>query len=414
MGDMIKVLFYVRTNKMNRKGLIPIYMRVTISGRRFNVTTSRYVEPAKWSAIGEKMDCKTEENQEVNDYLAVLRNKAFTIQKKLMAVDKPVTIQEFSKQWYGVKEAGRMLIEIFKHHNQQVKDLVGRQYSHATWKRYETSLEHTQHFMEDTYKISDIDVSQIKYKFITDYEFWLKTKRNCNQNSTVKYLTNFKKIIFICIKNSWLDRDPFVGYKMIKREVEREVLNEEELKVMTEKKLVIDRIAMVRDTFLFCCYTGLAYIDVKQLKRTEIVTGIDGAKWIFTHREKTETPSRVPLLPPAFAIIERYKNHPLCEINLLPVFSNQRMNAYLKEVADLCGITKKLTTHMARHTFATTVTLNNGVPIETVSKMLGHRNLRTTQHYAKVLDKKVSEDMNLLKAKFAVIDPAAIVLQSNR
>ena len=305
MGDMIKVLFYVRTNKMNRKGLVPVYMRVTINGGRFEAATSRYVEPGKWSTIGEKMDCKFKENQETNEYLAVLRNKAFTIQKKLITLEKAVTVEEFSRRWRGVKETARMLMEVFKYHNQQVKELIGRQYSHATWKRYETSFEHTQHFMQDTYKISDIDISQIKYKFITDYEFWLKTKRNCNQNSTVKYLTNFKKIIYICLKNSWLDRDPFVGYKMIKREVEREVLNEEELKVMAEKKFAIDRISMVRDTFLFCCYTGLAYIDVKQLKRSEIVTGIDGGKWIFTHREKTETPSRVPLLPPACEIKHR-------------------------------------------------------------------------------------------------------------
>lgn len=158
----------------------------------------------------------------------------------------------------------------------------------------------------------------------------------------------------------------------------------------------------MRDIFIFCCYTGLAYVDVLQLTRSEIATGIDGEKWIYTSRQKTDTSTRIPLLPPALEILERYKDHPQCihEERLLPVLSNQKMNSYLKEIADQCGITKKMTMHTARHTFATTVTLTNGVPIETVSKMLGHRNLKTTQHYAKILDKKVSEDMGVLRAKF--------------
>ena len=163
----------------------------------------------------------------------------------------------------------------------------------------------------------------------------------------------------------------------------------------------------MRDIFLFYCYTGLAYADVKKLKRNEIAMGIDGEKWIFTHRQKTETPTRLPLLPPALEILDRYKDHPLC-VNtgqMLPVLANQKMNGYLKEIADVCRITKKMTMHIARHTFATTVTLTNGVPIETVSKMLGHRNLKTTQHYAKILDLKVSADMTVLRAKYQKAAP---------
>ena len=163
----------------------------------------------------------------------------------------------------------------------------------------------------------------------------------------------------------------------------------------------VKRLDYVRDVFLFSCYTGLAYVDVQKLKRTEIAVGADGERWIFTKRQKTDTPSRIPLLPFAEAIIKKYQNHEQCIIRdrVLPVFSNQKMNAYLKEIADVCGINKQLTFHIARHTFATSITLNNGVPIETVSKMLGHKNLRTTQHYAKILDLKVSEDMKLLKEK---------------
>ena len=296
-----------------------------------------------------------------------------------------------------------MLLEIFQHHNDQVKELIGRQYSLSTHRRYETSLEHTRKFIEEYYKQSDLAVATLKYQFITDYEFWLKTKRKCNHNSTIKYLTNFKKIIHICIKNGWLDRDPFVAFKMTKHEVDRPYLTTEELEIIASKNFVSERINQVRDIFLFSCFTGLAYTDTQKLTHAEIATGIDGEKWIFTSRQKTEAPSRIPLLPQAAAILAKYKNHSQCinKNRVVPMLSNQKMNAYLHEISAICGINKEMTYHTARHTFATTVTLTNGVPIETVSKMLGHKNLRTTQHYAKILDKKVSDDMKALREKFA-------------
>ncbi|HXB42711.1 MAG TPA: site-specific integrase, partial [Puia sp.] len=241
---------------------------------------------------------------------------------------------------------------------------------------------------------------KLDHEFITEYEFWLKSARNCSHNTTMKYLANFKKVVLICVKNGWLQRDPFFGYKMTKKPVIREFLSEPELKLMAEKQFG-KRLQQVRDIFLFCCYSGLAYADVYKLKRSEIRIGIDGKKWIFTSRKKTETLSRIPLLPVSLAILEKYADHAECIITdrLLPVLTNQKMNSYLKEIADVCGITKELTFHIARHTFATTVTLNNGVPIETVSKMLGHTNLKTTQHYAKLLDTRVSEDMKCLSEK---------------
>lgn len=199
-----------------------------------------------------------------------------------------------------------------------------------------------------------------------------------------------------------LHRDPFIGFKMTKREVERPFLTEDELNRIIEEKFFMPRMSQVRDIFIFCCYTGLAYADVKKLTTDEITTGIDGEKWIWTRRQKTESATRIPLLPPALKIIDRHKDdlHCLNQGRVLPVLSNQKMNTYLKEIADACDIKKKMTFQTARHTFATTVTLTNGVPIETVGKMLGHRNLKTTQHYAKILDLKVSEDMGVLRAKF--------------
>jgi site-specific recombinase XerD len=218
----------------------------------------------------------------------------------------------------------------------------------------------------------------------------------------MKYISNLKKIVNGCFRKGWLTKDPFSGFKMAKQEIEREALTDQELQKINSKTFPTDRLNFVKDIFLFSCYTGLAYADVKKLRRTEIASGIDGNYWIFTNRQKTDTQSRIPLLPPAQAIVEKYKDSPTCSDSghVLPVLSNQKMNAYLKEIADVCGITKNLTFHIARHTFATTVTLSNGAPIESVSKMLGHRNLKTTQHYAKVLDRKVSDETRLLREKF--------------
>jgi len=219
----------------------------------------------------------------------------------------------------------------------------------------------------------------------------------------MKYLANFKKIVLRCLKNGWLQKDPFLGFNMAKKEVERTALTEHELEKLCSTRFSIERLEIVKNIFLFSCYSGLAYADVQKLKRSEIRIGVDGEKWIFTKRQKTDVSSRIPLLPPALKILDRFEEHPECKCKdrVLPVLSNQKMNSYLKEIADVYGINKNLTYHIARHTFATTVTLSNGVPIETVSKMLGHRNIKTTQHYAKILDKKISDDMKNLRLKFS-------------
>ena len=254
------------------------------------------------------------------------------------------------------------------------------------------------------YNITDINIDKIDHAFITDYEFYLRTVRKCANNTAVKYIKNFNKIIKLCIANDWLDKNPFANYKSKVKEVERVYLSEGEIQNIINKDFKNERLSLVRDIFLFSCFTGLAYIDVKNLTRSHISIGIDGDKWIFTHRQKTETASKIPILSVTQMIIDKYENHPqsVNEEKLLPILSNQKMNAYLKEIAAVCEIEKELTFHIARHTFATTITLTNGVPIESVSKMLGHKNLRTTQHYAKVLDKKVSEDMKILRDKFSL------------
>lgn len=416
MTQTISVTFSTRKDRATEDGLLPVFMKITIAGKRLVMMTKIFVKPNEWSNQNAKLKTNTEEARRVNKMLDAFKLRAFDYQRELMNEGKEVTLASMKAKWYGLSlEKARMLMEVFKEHNEQMKALVNREFSPLTFERYETSYRHTQEFMKWKYQIEDIDIKQLNYEFISNYEFWLKSVRKCDHNTTVKYLSNFKKIVHICIKHGWLDKDPFVGFKMTKREVERPFLVEEELTRIINEDFKMPRLRQVRDIFIFCCYTGLAYADVKKLTREEITIGIDGEKWIWTSRQKTETTTRVPLLPRALEILDRYKDDPQCvnQGRLLPVLSNQKMNNYLKEISDACEITKKMTFHTARHTFATTVTLCNGVPIETVSKMLGHRNLKTTQHYARILDLKVSEDMGNLRKKLNAKTQAAALTELN-
>lgn len=401
MEHRISILFYARKSKMTRDQLAPIYVRITINGQRLEHSIHRSIPIARWSSDTGRAKGNSVESQQLNYFLDVLTTKALKIEREMIQEGQTVTFDRFREKWLGVNDRPRMLLEIFQEHNDQVKALIGKDFSPGTLERYNTSLDHTRSFLKWKYNIHDIDIRQLDYHFITEYEFWLKTARNCNHNSTMKYLSNFRKIIHNCVKRGWLLRDPFFGFKMTKKEVQRDYLSKDELKTMLSKVFPNERLSHVRDIFVFCCYTGLAYADIKKLNSAEISTGIDGDYWIFTTRQKTETPSRIPLLPEAIGILEKYKEYPSCVQSgkALPVLSNQKMNSYLKEIADVCGINKDLTFHIARHTFATTVTLTNGVPIESVSKMLGHKNIKTTQLYAKILDVKVSDDMQALKKK---------------
>lgn len=410
MTQTISVTFSTRKDRATEDGLLPVFMKITVAGKRLVMMTKIFVKATEWSNQNAKLKTNTEEARRVNKMLDAFKLRAFDYQRELMNEGKEVTLASMKAKWYGLSlEKARMLMEVFKEHNEQMKALINREFSPLTFERYETSFRHTQEFMKWKYQIEDIDIKQLNYEFISNYEFWLKSVRKCDHNTTVKYLSNFKKIVHICIKHGWLDKDPFVGFKMTKREVERPFLVEEELTRIIAEDFKMPRLRQVRDIFIFCCYTGLAYADVKKLTREEITTGIDGEKWIWTSRQKTDTTTRVPLLPRALEILDRYKDDPQCvnQGRLLPVLSNQKMNNYLKEISDACEITKKMTFHTARHTFATTVTLCNGVPIETVSKMLGHRNLKTTQHYARILDLKVSEDMGNLRKKLDAKTQAA-------
>lgn len=400
MNSTFNLLYYLKKAKVNSLGEVPIYLRITIDGKITEISTKRTIQPSKWNSKSQKSSGSTEESKSLNFYLKSFEQKVYDSYHQLMKDKSKVTTETLKNKLLGKGEVTRTLISIFEDHNERMDKLVGKEFAKGTLTRYKTCLKHTKEFLKWKYSISDIDIKEIDYAFLNDFEFYLRTEKSCGNNSAVKYIMNFGKIIRSSLAKGWIDKNPYLNYDSTFNEVDRVFLNDEEIEKLFNKDFKNERLSQVRYIFLFSCFTGLAYIDTQRLTHDNINVGLDGNKWIFTKRQKTKTTSNIPLLYQAEQIIERYRNHPSCvnKGTLLPILSNQKMNAYLKEIADLCGINKELTYHIARHTFATTVTLSNGVSIESVSKMLGHKNIKTTQHYAKILDKKVSEDMSRLKS----------------
>lgn len=400
MNKTLKILFYLKKRANYVSGNVPIYLRLTIDGRRIEKSVQRECDPSKWDSKAGKASGNNKETRQLNNYLDTLHSQIYEAQRLLLNKGTEVTVRSIQNIIQGKKEHKKTLLEVYRYHVEQVKELVGKDYAVGTLKRFKAALSSLEAFLNHKYK-EDLPINELSYQFITEYEFFLKSVRGIEHNTAMGIIKKLKQIIKICVANDWLEKDPFLSYRVKIRSTNRPFLLQEEVDKLVEKNFLSERLSQVRDIFIFCCYTGLAYADVQNLTNTDIVTGIDGEKWIHTERVKTETSTRLPILPPAMEIIERYKDHPHCIIGgkLLPVLSNQKMNEYLKEIAVICDVNKKMTFHTSRHTFATTITLTNGIPIETVSKMLGHKSIRTTQQYAKILDKKVSEDMGVLRGK---------------
>lgn len=404
MKTKITLHFYAKSTKMNTSGKLPIYVRLTINGQRLEFSSKKFIEKTKWSSELAKMKGQTEEARSINSYLDMMRSKVLSAEMDLLHKEEELSIENFQSILLGEDKNRRMLIPIFQDHNSKMKELLGKKYAPGTLQRFEVTLNHIQNFLQWKYNATDIRIDKVDHCFVTEFEFYLRSVKNCSNNTSVKYVRNFRKIIKICLNNDWLEKNPFSKYEGKVIEVDKEFLTEEEIQNIYAKKFMNSRLELVRDIFIFCCFTGLAYIDVQQLRKDHLGIGIDGNKWIFKNRQKTDTRSKIPLLPIAEELVQKYSEHPKClnEDKVLPVLSNQKMNSYLKEIGDICGIQKEITFHMARHSFATSITLTNGVPIESVSKMLGHKSLRTTQHYAKIVDKKVSDDMQALRDKLKI------------
>ena len=398
------LLFYIRRDKTNKKGEAPVFMRLTINGERADASIKRFIEPHAWNSAKGKANEKSRGGKDLNLYLDAISANILRIQRDLELDKKEVSAQIILNRYLGKEQSDRhTLMEVFRAHNEKCRALSGISLAPGTVIRYETSLRLTEAFLRTTYKKEDCYLDEITHQFVEDYDFYLRTVRRCCHNTTTKYLLNFKKIIRIALAKGWMKKDPFAQVHFHFEPVEREFLEKQELKVLLNKEITITRLSQVRDIFCFCCLTGLAFMDVQQLKPEHLVADIHGKIWIRKARQKTKNMCNIPLLDEAQKIIDRYRDHPYCQTHgvLLPVCSNQKMTSYLKELADICGIRKNLSTHCARHTFAT-LTLASGATIDNVAKMLGHANVNMTRRYAKVLDSSIMRDMEVVAENMAL------------
>lgn len=377
-------------------------MRITIAGIRENINTSVTLLQSQWDVSKKRIKGNSDHAQAGNKLLAALAMKVTESYTECVKHNLPVTAQQIKSMVVAPGTKCETLVNLFKHHNDYVKRRVGVEVTKATYRKYQIVFSKVCKYLKQELNKTDIPLDQLNKGFAIGFELYLKADEAIGHNTTIKYIQSLKRVINFGIGMEWLKYDPFKAFKCTLHGVVRECLIQDEVDAIRAKHIPIQRLAVVRDLFIFSCYTGLAYVDLRKLKHSEISKGIDGGKWIYTYREKTHTRVPVPLLPVPLALLEQYKGSNQAPDSLVfPVPSNQKVNAYLHELADLCGITKRLTFHIARHTFATTITLSNGVPIETVSKMLGHTNIKTTQIYSKVVDSKISGDMELLVSKLA-------------
>lgn len=400
-NSTFKVLYFVKRTKQLKDGNLPVFVRITMNGQRSEFSLQRSIDENQWDAKKGKAKGNTKQSRELNNYLDTFQTNLFMAKREMLELGKEITAESLKKHFLGVDETKLTFMKAFRDHNEQIKNLIGIDYSAATVKKYETCYRHFQQFLKHSHKKNDLSFNEITPLLLREYETFLKIERNINHNSAMKYLVNLKKIVRIGLANGWLKINPFITYPIRLEEVDVDYLSEDELKLMMKRRFTIKRIDQVKDIYLFCCFTGLAFIDVKTLTDKDIIEQT-GQLWIKKRRQKTKSWFHVPLLDPALKILNKYENHPFCIKNevLLPVMSNQKMNAYLKEIADILGIDKKLSTHTARHTFATTVTLLNHVSMEVVSKMLGHSSVNMTKRYARVVDDLITKDMEKVKSKY--------------
>jgi site-specific recombinase XerD len=410
----LNLLVIIKRSKANCLEKAPLYLRIAVNDNRSEISLKRFIEPSIWDSKRQQVKGRTEEAKVINEFIRTLKLSLYKHYNGLIAQGEEPTASKLKSSYFGKDDRKKTILEVFEYHNLKMEQQIGNGFSKSTLIRYTTTMSHVKSFLLWKYGQNDLALSNVNYEFITELEFYFRTIKNSCNNTAHKYISNFKKVVNLARKLGWINNDPFADFKAHYEAVNRDYLTEDEVMSLLHKQFPVERLNIVRDMFVFSCFTGLAYIDTEKLAPENIVIGIDGTKWINTNRTKTGTVSKVPLLPMAEAIISKYADNPYCKRSnrLLPSISNQKVNAYLKEIADLCGISKHLTYHVSRHTFATSITLANKVPIESVSKMLGHKSIKTTQIYSRVLDKKVSEDMSYLKAKYSEQAQAPIVSMS--
>lgn len=394
--------FILRMNKV-KDDKAPIYARIVVNGSRCEISLKKKVELRDWNQSKGLAKPKSNDLKSLNNYLEEVRGQFADCYRQLHLEKRLLNAEQVKNQWLGNEKKEYTLNVLMNYHNIHMKEVLAP----GTLKNYFTTMRYVKSFVSSRHKTADIYLSELNYRFISEFEMFLRKyipkdhQKRLQNNGVMKHLERVRKMAKLAVRLEWIERDPFESFQLRFTKVERGFLSKEELCVVENKQFSISRLKWVRDLFVFSCYTGLAYTDLMQLTPSNIIIGIDGKYWIKTMRQKTDVQVNVPLLPKAIEIINKYKDDPKSSVkgSLFPVISNQKLNSYLKEIADVCSISKNMTFHLARHTFATTVTLSNGVPMETVSKMLGHSKITTTQIYAKVLEKKIGEDMDLLENK---------------
>ena len=396
----VAVCFQLKKSKMRADGVSPLYVRCTLHGQRFEVATGFAFITDDWNETKQLVKGRTEEVKIINNRLDKIRTRIQDIYNQLESLGESFDVITIKEKFLGNRKEKR-LIEVFDLVVKDVEAKVGKDYSIGTLKHYKTSKKRLEDFLKSKIKSDDIALSKVDFGFLTAFDLFLKADKKVTPNTALTYHKHLKRVFNIAISLGLVSKCPYDSFKPTRNKTNREFLTLAKLEEIRNKRISIPRMDLVRDIFVFAGYTGLSFSELEKINQTHIQKGIDGKDWIFIYRNKTETRCAIPLLPAASNVLKKYENHPevLSKNSLLPIYANQTMNSYLKELADICGIQKKLSMHVARHTFATSVTLTNGVPIETVSKMLGHTSLKITQIYARIVDTKISNEMDQLKKK---------------
>jgi site-specific recombinase XerD len=396
MRSTYRILFLIRKKKLNKDGLTNIMVRISIGGEKAEFSSLAFVKPEMWSPLGKVLG-KTKEVQKINDSLDKIKIALDNHHKAILEKDGYVTAEKLRDTYLGKEIRMNTVLSLYDIKVEQKRNLVGKTIRDTTLSKYLATRKRVGDFMVYKYKKEDMPIRDVDFQFVTDYEVYLKSVCKCGHNSTVKHLRYLKQIISNALKNRYITIDPFDDYTLGYKPVKKEFLIEPEIKRLMNKKFESKRLEEVRDVFLFQIFTGLAYIDAANLTNENIIEDGFGQKWIQLTRQKSSVQANIPLLDVPLSILKKYEG--LENSKLLPIHTNQKMNEYLKEIASLCGINKRLTTHCGRHSFGT-IMLTKGVSIESVSKMLGHTNITTTQIYAKVLNQKIFTEVNKVRGEF--------------
>lgn len=399
--NKFSVLFYIRKDR-KKENKAPIYVRITSQHSKVSFPISLMVGINQWDTKKGCAKSRSKDEDSINAEIELWKSRIYDANSELLDTNKTPTAVAIKNKLFGTEQQYHTLIKLAEIHNGQMELLIGKSTTYGNYKNYKTTFKFLRSFLDYKYNMQDIPISQLNNQFISDFVFYLQTQKECKNNGAMKHAQRLKKFTNYAIANEWLAKDPFRNFRIRFEKKERNILNMSEVKLLEDLMPPNYKLEKVRDVFLFAVYTGLAYADVYDLTKEKTIKDGSGQLWIDTTRIKTKIRLKIPILPKAEKILHKYK---LIEKQqhekLLPVMSSQKINDYLKELALLAGINKYLTFHVARHTFATTITLNNGMPIETVSKLLGHTNLRTTQIYSRVLDEKISSDMDALKKRLS-------------